>query len=163
MNKTLIITAALLGAACSDATAPTSTLTPGRSANDVEQSQKAPSVLVTQNPCNGDAVVLQGTLTTIVHANTSTSGNGQSFYSVTGQYTGVGVPSGKNYIGQTQNRETFNTGTPFPIVDEFLAEFTVRSATAIDNFTVRVTFRVTINANGVPTVDNQDISSRCGG
>ncbi len=163
MRNYLLGAALLTAAACSDTTTPKNALRPMGASNDVDQTQKIPSALATINPCNGDAVELTGTLTVIVHATTSTSGNQHAFYSLTGTYSGLGLPSGAKYTGQTQNKESFSSNDPYPIVDDMIAVFTVRSAGSTANFIVRVHYHVTINANGVPTVDSQEVSNSCNG
>lgn len=153
---------AILLSACADVTAPAPRLQPVKPANAVN-STTVPSVLETVNPCNGDAVTLTGTLTTTTRDDASASGNQHSSSSIVGSYSGVGVPSGVDYTARTENTETFHSNNPYPMVDEVSSVYRIISATSADNYTVRVRQRVTINANGVPTVDTYTIKSSCNG
>ncbi len=163
MKRTFFAAAAFLLSACADTTAPTGLQSPRAGSNDVDQNVTVPSTFDTINPCNGDAVALTGTIHMLVHSTTASSGNLSSTIDFTGQYSGVGAPSLVSYNGYTRYFESYENQNPFPIVEHLISSFDVKSATAVDNFSVTVDYKITINANGVPTAEIQDVKNACNG
>ena len=163
MKKLILAAAAVTLTACADATAPTQLRSPGSASNDMSQNETVPSAFVAYNPCNGDAVALTGTLHIQVNYTTSASLNQHYTIDLTGQYSGVGVPSLVNYNGNTRNFDSFSSQNPLPIEETMISTYSVTSATGEDNFSVTVQYKVTINSLGVPTAETQFIRSACTG
>lgn len=130
---------------------------------DVVENYTLPSAIATVNPCNDDAVPLVGTLHFLVHATTSENGNIHGYYSFTGRYDGVGVPSGLKYQGREDYLDDYTITNGAAFVETISQDFALISQTSAYNYTLRVHFKITINANGVPTAEVTDFTTTCGG
>lgn len=162
--KKLVAAAILFAAttACADSTAP-NPLRAGRVAHDMDVNQTEPSALATVNPCNNDAVALTGTLHTVLHTTDANSGNTHYYIDFTSSYSGTGAPSLVNYQGSTRTLNDFTTNDPYPIIYTIYQDVQLQSQTSIDNYTLSIHVKFTINANGVVTASIEDFTDRCGG
>jgi hypothetical protein len=156
----------LLGA-CSDATAPASRFhglaTPTSATNDLDLNQTVPSALAAVNPCNGEPVALIGSTHFLIHSTEARSGNYHFYIDIRSTYSGPGVVTQVKYQGTAVDVTDVTTNNPFPIVESLYNEVTLRSATSVLNWTLRLHFKVTFNATGVPTAEMVDYTARCGG
>jgi hypothetical protein len=162
MRYLLTAAAFLAATACSDTTAP-HTLQAGPARHDTDVNQTEPSAIVAGNPCNGDAVELVGTLHILLHSTDAGSGNQHIYSDFTSSYSGVGEPSGVTYNGSTRTLDDFTTNAPYPIVYHSYQDLQLKSQTNVDNYTLKINFKITINANGIPTATIDDFSSTCNG
>ena len=126
--------------------------------------QASPFTQVTSTPfgpvvvvstCTGDAVTIQGTLRSLIHATFDPAGGGH-FRFFTGQNgTGIGTPSGKSYVfSETGGAESNFSGNG----SEFTMEMNSRLVTSgpNNNQMLHSTVHVTFNSSGgfTATVDN---------
>jgi hypothetical protein len=162
MRYLLLATTVVALAACADSTAP-SALRAGPGVRDMDINETEPSALATSNPCNGDGVELVGTLHVVIHSTTATSGNQHIYSDFTSSYSGVGTPSALSYNASTRTLEDFTTNAGFPIVYFVYQDIQLQSQTSADNWTVKVGFKITINANGIPTATIDNFSNTCNG
>ena len=132
-------------------------------AADVDINQTFPSALTIPNPCNNDIVVLTGQNHLLVHSTAATSGNVEFFVDLSSNYAGFGTPSGVNYQGDQDAFTAVSAQNPLPIVFTISNDILLESATGQDNFKLRITFHITIAANGVPTASIDNFSTTCGG
>jgi hypothetical protein len=161
---THLLTAVTLFAAtaCADSTAPR-TLRAGNPLADADFNETEPSAMVTQNPCNSDVVELAGTLHILLHSTTATSDNQHFYLDLTSDYSGLGEPSAVTYTGGTRTLNDFTTNASYPIVYDSYQDILLHSSTNEDNYALRVHFKITINANSVPTATIDDVSQTCTG
>jgi hypothetical protein len=132
-------------------------------AADVDFNQTFPSALTTTNPCNGDSVALTGDSHLLVHETQAASGNFEFYIDITSNYAGAAAPSGVAYQGSTRVYQNFSSQGPLPIVLTFYNDVLLHSATNVDNFTLRVHFHFTLNANGTPSASIDDFTTTCNG
>ncbi|HXH47783.1 MAG TPA: hypothetical protein VNM47_00285 [Terriglobia bacterium] len=114
--------------------------------------------------CNGDDVSITGKLSLVEHDFTSTDGTEHFQIRETLHGTGIGSPSGQNYIfnataSDEANVSNSDTGeeTEVPIKFELIAQG------GGQNFYVTVFFHVTVDANGNLRVDIQRVEMNCHG
>jgi hypothetical protein len=167
MRNLLLVAGIAFLVACHDATAPAidgkQLHSPRSAANGLDLNQSVPSALATVNPCNGDAVALTGTTHVLVHSTEARNGNLHFYTDVGSSYSGLGVPSAVKYTGTAVDRTDFTTNGPYPVVEGIYNEVTLRSATSVANYTLRLHFKITINSAGLPTAEVDDFTTRCGG
>ena len=114
------------------------------------------------SPCNGEPVVLSGSLLLIFHTTMDANGGFHGdFTLVPQQVRGVGVVSGTQYKAVGGTRSTFNTNgaTEFTSTDTY----NLVSQGGIDNVLVTSTFHITFDANGVPTAVVDNFNLKCVG
>jgi hypothetical protein len=126
--------------------------------------QKTPFVHPTNNPCTGEDVVLEGTMHTVVHF--STSGDRVHFGEDV-RLTGMQgtTLTGVRYVEMDVNNQQANV-TPLgqtAITAERTAILTRLGETFgdPDDFHIHVIAHMTLNANGVPTVDKVESRNEC--
>lgn len=134
-----------------------------KAAPDTDENYTIPSALATVNPCNGDAVALVGDLHFLVHTTDSNNGNIHGYYSFNGRYSGVGVPSTLNYQGSEDYLDDYTITNGAAFVESVSQDFSLVSQTGQDNYWVRVHYKITITANGVPSAEITDFNSYCTG
>jgi hypothetical protein len=148
----LLLTLALVPATAVFATATT----------EVER-ETVPFVFDSVNPCNGEAVIVTGELRTTTRTTVDSRGGLHiAFNLVPSQVRGQGQ-SGTAYKAVGGQRETFNVDLDgAPMTDTFTSTFNLISQGGTPNFIVKMTFHVTVNANGEETVlvDRESLECR---
>ena len=139
---------------------------PALRAASLTSGEQVPVEISTFVPCAaggaGEAVTLSGPLHVLVHLTASTSGN----YQVRTQFQPQGI-SGRGAVTGDLYRATGGTAThehangPLPIVYTAVNQFQVVGPGSGNNFRVRETVHVTINAGGRYTVDHASAEVRC--
>jgi len=116
------------------------------------------------NPCNGEPVTLTGEL--IVTTRTTVDAEGRlhiAYNLVPSGVRGTGA-SGAAYKAVGGEREHFNVAVDdAPLTDTFTSVFNLVSQGSTDNFIAKVTFHVTVDANGQETVFFDNSDSECHG
>ena len=118
----------------------------------------------TVTDCNGQPVVLSGTVHTVVHFTADSSGG--THVSIHTNYQDVTGTSPTNpavtYRAVTNSHQTANSSDP---QNEFTSIQNLRlvSSGPTDNLRVKVRMHITINANGVATAVVERIEVVCGG
>ena len=93
----------------------------------------------------------------------ATGGFHIAFNLVPSSVRGTGA-SGAAYKAMGGEREHFNVALDdAPLTDTFTSVFNLVSQGSTDNFIAKVTFHVTVNANGQVTVFFDKVSTACGG
>jgi hypothetical protein len=130
---------------------------------DSNPSQTVPFAETVTNPCNGDAVPLVGTFR--LDSSSSTDSDGGQHVKTT--WTGHGssptpaVPSGSSYQFSQINHGLINAKPPYPYIQNDIEDFHLVSEGSAPNFTLRITFHLTVNSNGVPAVQKFDYDTTC--
>jgi hypothetical protein len=148
------------------APARTATAVPALRAASLTSGERMPVEILTFVPCAargaGEAVALRGSLHVLVHLTASTAGN----YQVKTQFqpqgiSGRGAVTGDLYraTGATQTHEHSNG--PLPIVYTAVNQFQVVGPGPGNDFRVRETVHVTIDAAGRYRVDRASAEVRC--
>ena len=119
---------------------------------DTTTNEEVPVPPAALNICNGDAVLLSGSMHIQNHYFTDTSGGSHLESHVNYQnVTGVGTPSGANYNGQTTEVLTVNDSSGPQFEQTFIQDFSLISQGSEPNLLIRSTYHITINANGETT------------
>jgi hypothetical protein len=117
------------------------------------------------NPCNGEAVVLEGELTITTRITVDSRGMTHSAFTlVPSQVRGEGE-SGTAYkaVGGQREHLSFDQSAQFPFIGTFTDTFNLISADGTDNFTVTTLFHITVNADGTVHADVARITDACRG
>ncbi|MCA1593292.1 MAG: hypothetical protein LC754_11725 [Acidobacteria bacterium] len=116
----------------------------------------------TVTDCNGQPVILSGTVHMVVHS--TTDANGSTHVTIHSNYQDVSgtSPSGITYRGVNSVETTFNSSGPqseVTTVDNVL----LVSQGSTDNLRISATAHITINANGVATAQFTRLAVTCNG
>ena len=131
---------------------------------DVER-EVVPFVFDDVNPCNGEPVIMTGELILTTRTTIDSSGGLHvAFNLVPSGVRGEGA-SGAVYKAVGGEREHFNVDLDddAPLTDTFTSVFNLVSQGSTDNFIARITFHVTVNANGEVTVVFDNVVAECRG
>jgi hypothetical protein len=150
--------ALLLAVALAPATAVFATAT-----TDVVR-ETVPFVFDDVNPCNGEVVTLTGELRLTTRTTVDSKGGFHlAFNLVPSEVRGEGA-SGVAYKATGGQREHFNVALDdAPTTDTFTSIFNLVGQGGTDNFVLRETFHVTVNATGGVTVLFDKVSTACEG
>jgi hypothetical protein len=105
------------------------------------------------NPCNGETIVLSGSVHIVVRNTTDSDGGIHS--TIENNYqgvTGVGQTTGATYHVANNSIFTANSKPPFPAEFSFPSTTKVIGQGNVPNFLADVHFKATVNANGDTTV-----------
>jgi len=120
-----------------------------------------PEDFIFADPCTGENVHFTGSVT----FSTAFSTNANTFHEsihVTEHLDGVGLTTGAKYVANVEeNAEENGSFGGFPVEENIVANEHVIAQGALDNFTVRETFHITINANGTVTVVRTSVEAFC--
>lgn len=160
--KGVILGAAIAAlAGCSDL-APTSPLRPPDSplaAVDVNETSSI--AFAVTNPCNGEPVALAGTQHFIFR--TTQSRNGTSYgLSLLQNMSGVGA-LGTRYNAKFTYDDRGHISTPYPVILYFSNTTNIVANGSTQDFHSTLSFKLTVNANGVATVERTNSAERCSG
>ena len=125
-----------------------------------------PIFAIVTNPCNGDTVTLTGEGHAVMRMAFDSAG-GFHFVDVSntmGPLQGVGLPSGATYkANQTVNTVANDNGqTPQVELTMVMSEVLISQGPE-PNFVVHSTVHFTVNSNGVPTADVNNVKIDCTG
>lgn len=112
------------------------------------------------NTCNADAISLSGTLHTESTFSTNPNGFIHSSFNSTLKGTGVGVPSGANYVVNEIQHAEVNSKT---VAQEqfFSTKMKLIAQGPYPNLTLRTTTHLVVNANGSVTVSTSGFQASC--
>jgi hypothetical protein len=112
------------------------------------------------NSCNGDTIMLNGTLHTESTFSTNPNGFIHSSFNSTLKGTGVGVPSGANYVVNDGQHAEVNSKT---VAQEqfFSTKMKMITQGPTPNMTLRITTHLVVNANGTVTVSTSGFQASC--
>ena len=116
-----------------------------------------------QNPCTGDLVTITGS-THFLFVTTSDGSGGFHVDTRANSFgTGVGFPSLYTYNvkDQTQYSSQSTSGGGATITQE--QDVMILGPRSVDNYLRHLVFKLTINANGVPTASFENSSTKCVG
>ena len=108
----------------------------------------------------GESVALTGAMHIVSHSTQSASGNIQVKFQFQPQgLSGIGMLTGQKYVSNGVQQQSFGTraGVSFTIVNKLRM---IGQGSAPD-FYLSELLHVTVNANGVTTVDNESLSTDC--
>ena len=130
---------------------------------DTTTNEEVPVASTQINTCNGDVVLLSGLMHVQNHYYTDNTGGSHLESHINYQdVTGVGAPSGSTYTATDTVDTTVNTNQ-LQSEQTFVQEFNLISHGSAPNFKLRVTFHVTINANGQTTTTVNNTREICNG
>jgi hypothetical protein len=116
------------------------------------------------NPCNGEPVLFTGNLHTLFAVTLDPNGGFHLNLHENGQgISGTGVVTGLKYQIPVASHTGFFEGAPLPVVETITETFEMISQGNTQNFYLKFLFHITINANGVVTVDKVDFDTACRG
>jgi hypothetical protein len=111
-----------------------------------------------------DPVALSGTMHIVVTTTSDSSGGYHTTVSSNTQsVTGTGLLSGETYSSSSEYEDEYYDAGPFPQVNTATHEYELISRSGTANLIIKVTFHVTVNANGIPTAGVDNVSSGCQG
>jgi hypothetical protein len=111
-----------------------------------------------------EPVALHGRLHIVVTSTADKRGGYHiGVHSNTQSVTGVGLITGQTYTSSTQAENQFYAAAPFPVVQTETDNYVLVSRSGTANTILRTTIRVTVNADGVPTVALDGTWSGCSG
>lgn len=148
-------------AACNDVTAPTDhslTITRPNYAVLVNEKADVPSVIPI-TACNGEPVTLAGTSHFVFSFTSPRSGGINAFISIVYNLSGFGAVTGVKYVGRLSSRQKLEQNA----ASVFSSSNTIHlvSQGSAPNTLLDFEIKVTVDANGEPTVERVDFSSRC--
>jgi hypothetical protein len=112
------------------------------------------------NTCNGDAISVSGTF----HSETTSSTNPNGFihfsFNSTLKGTGVGMPSGANYVVNESQHTEVNSKTV--AMEQYIStKMKLIAQGPSPNMTLRTTIHLVVNANGTVTVSTSGFQTSC--
>ena len=112
--------------------------------------------------CNGDAISVSGTLHTETTFSTNPNGFIHTSSNSTLKGTGIGVPSGANYVVNEIQHAEVNSKT---VAQEqfFSTKMKLIAQGPYPNLTLRTTIHMVVNANGTVTVSTFGFQTSCNG
>lgn len=123
----------------------------------------APFEEVFPNPCTGETVVLTGKILVIFHQTEDGAGGfHETLMLVPRGITATGT-SGTRYRAVGGHSDSFNTGPGRATTFTLTVMFSVVSEGGTDNFVGKATVHFTVNANGEPTAEVEEIRLECRG
>jgi hypothetical protein len=114
--------------------------------------------------CTGDDVSVTGKYSIVEHGFTSTDGTEHVQLQLSAHGTGVGSPSGQNYIFNFSSSDVYNVSTSGTGEETSVPEhFQLIAQGGGQNLSVTLFFHVTVDANGNLRVDIERIEMTCHG
>jgi len=123
-------------------------------------------LVIDMNTCSTppEPVALSGDMHIVV---TSTSDNSGGYHMTTSSntesVTGTGLISGLKYSSSTSDEDEWHAGTPYPQTHTMTHNYVLNSQGGTANTVMKITFHVTVNANGIPTATVDNVKSGCQG
>jgi hypothetical protein len=120
-----------------------------------------PEDFILSDPCTGEQVHFTGSTTFSFAFST----NNNTFHisdHATERLDGVGLTTGAKYrTNVEENLEANGSLSGFPVEENMVFNQHVIAQGALDNFNLKETFHITINANGTITVDRISVEASC--
>lgn len=136
------------------------------SAGDVVNETFQFPLLIDMNTCSTppEPVALSGDMHIVVTSTSDSSGGyHMTTSSNTQSVTGTGLISGLKYSSSTSDSDEWHAGTPFPQTHTMTHNYVLNSQGGTANTVMKITFHVTVNANGIPTAYVDNVKSGCQG
>ncbi len=159
---------ALMAVACDKASSITGPEAPYAKRADALTShiseQDVPWDIVVTDPCNGDVVTITGGSTHFVFGSTFNINGIHLSMSVSSRGTGTGRPPDffvYKVSDQTNDSEQEPVGPQFTMLDE--ERFLILAPKSADNYIMHMVFKLTVNANGIPTASFERSFTECVG
>ena len=138
--------------------------TPGKSnpAQTTMSNQDIPISQTVFNTCTGEYVALEGTVHSVMHS--TANGNHYDLHVLTNgrDLTGIGMTSGDAYAGANITRSTFSQPrTGSPVTQSFGETLDLTDSVTGAVLHLHANMRVTIDANGVPSVLVDNLTFSC--
>jgi hypothetical protein len=159
--------AALMACSAADITGPGLEKTSAGRASDALTSQTneqdVPWTWEGTNPCNGEFVAIEGTSHFIMHVTLNTGGLTPGFHldnHVVSKGHGFDAALIKEYSGMSDETESFQVPDP-TAVELFESKLQLRGPERGDDYFIHNVFKLTVNANGVPTAQFDKTKTRC--
>jgi hypothetical protein len=132
------------------------------SAGAADTSQSLPYSNLALNECNGEEVVVQG----VIHTNETVDLSGHSHVTVNlSDVKGVALVTGARYVESDTtagtSNFTFDGASEFNVVETRVLNRLGEDGTHLDDVLYHLTAHMTVNSNGVVTVDRTDSSIEC--
>jgi len=116
------------------------------------------------NPCNGENVLFTGDLHMLFAVTLDQNGGFHFNLHDNGQgISGTGAGTGLKYQIPMADHTGLFEGGPLPAVVTITETFEMISQGSTQNFYLKSLFHITINANGILTVDNFSVDTACRG
>ena len=116
------------------------------------------------NPCNGETVVISGTIEVFSHSTTDPHGIKHFSRSVVPHLEGQGSTGKYTLVGVTREHDTYSaTETELPQTQSFTSRYHVVSQGSAPNYLDDYATRLTIQADGSIEFQFEHIASRCVG
>ena len=160
--------AALMATACDKASSITGPEAPYAKRADALTShtstQDIPWDIAMDDPCNGDFVTVTGGSTHFVFGSTFNTSGIHLSMSVSSRGTGTGLPPDSfvyKVSDQTNDSVQEPVGPQFTMLDE--ERFLILAPKSEDNYIFHMVFKLTMNANGMPTASVDRSFTECVG
>ena len=134
-------------------------------AGAADNSTTLPYMATAENTCNGELVDVQGTMQMEEHTTTNENGVHYQITMNLAGVKGVAVLTGARYVESLNDTEETNISSDFvPFeADHVVTQILTRLGEdgSADDMRYYLRFHMTVNANGVPTVDRTDSRIEC--
>lgn len=125
--------------------------------------QDVPWAQEEENPCTGDLVTMQGTTHYLFNVVANENGGYHLYTRSNSKGTGLGAPSGYTY----KVSEEFAYSEQNPQGEQFtlhqVERLLILAPKSVDNYIRHMVFKLTVNANGVPTASFERAFTECRG
>ena len=166
-----VVLAGAIGAASFGACSPDAVTGPGEAATPrmpraavVVNEQRVPINPAYLNPCvpQDGLIAFSGYAHTVIGTTIDQNGGVHFEVQVTEtSLTGVGIVTGKVYRASNEMHQSASNQGPAPVTVTSVDNFRIIGPGKLDNFYMRMTTHVTVNANGVPTADVENGDTEC--
>lgn len=166
MKRGFLVAMTVAIAACADVPTTAPLLAPASPLGAVEANETTPIAFAVTNPCNGESVFLTGTQHFLFRFTESSSGVISYGFTFRQDLSGVGT-FGSKYEARFSFSDRGIFKPDFPVILSFSASSDMVSTGKVggkeSNFHATSTFHITVNANGIVTVERETTSERCNG
>lgn len=119
---------------------------------------------VQTNPCfTTDVVNLNGDMHIVITTTENRAGGWQVSNHIDTQLSGLSITTGTKYVNSENKEDSWFAGAPFPAVHTQTYDWLLLSQSGTDNYVLRTTMHVTVNAMGVPTAAVDKFELDCQG
>ena len=115
------------------------------------------------NPCNGDVVSTTGSSHIVFGSTLDNSGGTHLTFSISSRGSGVGAPSLMPYTINDQTSESDQDPDGPQVTDHFEERLLVSAPKSALNYIRHTVFKITVNADGVPTALFDNTWTKCAG
>jgi hypothetical protein len=119
-------------------------------------------VVPSEDSCTGEAVRVSGTLDVFVKTTVNRNGTHTVIHN-TPHLEGIGLDTGDRYLPVGPLHEVTNVSGPYPVTALAIDHLNLIAPGTGGSLIVLIKSKVTINANGVMTVDIFDVKAACRG